>query len=90
MSEIELFLCIKMDLALNNIQWLICHQTKPNQTKMLPTNYSLRNHMYLIYKKYLELDNQQGLICHKRQPNQLGMMSMANIVFAQKLVIKKY
>ena len=21
-----------MDLALNNLQWLICHQTKPNQT----------------------------------------------------------
>ena len=26
-------LCIKMDLALNNLQWLICHKTqsKPNQ-----------------------------------------------------------
>ena len=22
-----------MDLALNNLHWLICHQTKPNQTK---------------------------------------------------------
>ena len=22
-----------MDLALNNLQWLICHKTKPNQTK---------------------------------------------------------
>ena len=22
----------KQDLALNNLQWLICHQTKPNQT----------------------------------------------------------
>ena len=21
------------DLALNNLQWLICHKTKPNQTK---------------------------------------------------------
>ena len=28
-----------MDLALNNRQWLICHKTKPNQTKpMLNTN----------------------------------------------------
>ena len=29
MSEllaIELFLCIKMDLALNVLQWLICHK----------------------------------------------------------------
>ena len=25
----ELFICIKMDLALNNLQWLICHKTKP-------------------------------------------------------------
>ena len=23
----------KIDLALNNLQWLICHQTKPNQSK---------------------------------------------------------
>ena len=25
-----------MDLALNNLQWLICHKTKPNQTKPKP------------------------------------------------------
>ena len=24
-----------MDLALNNLQWLICHKTKPNQTNYL-------------------------------------------------------
>ena len=30
--EIKLFICMKMDLALNNLQWLICHKTKPNQT----------------------------------------------------------
>ena len=23
----------KQDLALNNLQWLICHKTKPNCTK---------------------------------------------------------
>ena len=23
----------KEDLALNDLQWLICHKTKPNQTK---------------------------------------------------------
>ena len=23
-----------MDLALDNLQWLICHETKPNQTKL--------------------------------------------------------
>ena len=30
MFEIELFICIKMDLALNNLQWLICHKTARN------------------------------------------------------------
>ena len=29
------------DLALNNLQWLICHKTKPNQTKP--------NHVVNIY-----------------------------------------
>ena len=24
-----MMICIKMDLALNNLQWLICHETKP-------------------------------------------------------------
>ena len=28
MFEIELFICIKMDLVLNNQQWLMCHKTK--------------------------------------------------------------
>ena len=23
---------LKQDLALNNLEWLICHKTKPNQT----------------------------------------------------------
>ena len=25
----------KEDLALNNLPWLICHKTQPNQTKLL-------------------------------------------------------
>ena len=36
--EIELFICIKMDLALNNLQRLICHKTQINQTLMFPLN----------------------------------------------------
>ena len=28
LCEVELFACIKMDLALNNLQWLICRKTK--------------------------------------------------------------
>ena len=27
----------KEDLAINNLKWLICHKTKPNQTK--PKNH---------------------------------------------------
>ena len=44
----------KEDLALNNLQWLICHKTKPN-------------HECLIYmfKEDLALNKQQWLICHK-------------------------
>ena len=26
----------KEDLALNNLQWLICHKTQPNQTESTP------------------------------------------------------
>ena len=26
----EVIIYIKMDLALNNLQWLICHKTQPN------------------------------------------------------------
>ena len=29
MFEIDLTICIKMDLALNNLQWLIYHKTQP-------------------------------------------------------------
>ena len=29
---IDLIYMYKNDLALNNLQWLICHKTKPNQT----------------------------------------------------------
>ena len=44
----------KEDLVLNNLQWLICHQSPPN-------------HIYLIYiyKDDLALNNLQWLICHK-------------------------
>ena len=31
----ELFIFIKIDLALNNIHCLMCPKTKPNQTKLL-------------------------------------------------------
>ena len=31
--KIELFICMKIGLAFNNLQWLIFHKTKPNQIK---------------------------------------------------------
>ena len=33
--EIELLISIKMDLALNNLQWLMYHKTKPNQNILI-------------------------------------------------------
>ena len=30
-----------MDLALNNLEWLICLKTKPNQTDKIPNIFSL-------------------------------------------------
>ena len=33
-TEIELFIFMKMDLALNNLEWLICHKTKLKPTKV--------------------------------------------------------
>ena len=57
--EIELFICINMDLALNNLQMLICHKTKTNiQTNgvlahskiIYPTkNFLYKSYTYLIY-----------------------------------------
>ena len=31
--KMELFICIKKNLSLNNLQWLICHKTKPKKTQ---------------------------------------------------------
>ena len=32
-NHMYLIYMYKEDVALNNLQWLICHKTKPNQTK---------------------------------------------------------
>ena len=50
------------DLALNNLQRLICHKTQPNQILYI--------YIY-IYKEDLALNNLQWLICHKTLPNQI-------------------
>ena len=61
-NPIYLIHMYKQDLALNNLQWLICHKTQPNQIPI-----------YLIhmYKQDLALNNLQWLICHKTQLNQI-------------------
>ena len=43
--------------------------------KLLPTNYSFTNNIYLIYiyKHDLALNNPQGLICHKTLTNKPTM-----------------
>ena len=48
----------KEDLALNKLQWLICH--KPEQT---------RSYIFDMYKEDLALNNLQVLRCHKKQLN---------------------
>ena len=49
------FIYIKMDLALNNLQWLICHktqQTKPNQIIMQINLVTIRESPERILKTY--------------------------------------
>ena len=55
-----IYMC-KVDLALNNLQWLIYHKTQPNQTI----------YIQYIFKEDLALNNLQWLICHKTQLNQI-------------------
>ena len=50
-----------MDLALNNLQWLICHKMSPNQIIDL---------QYIYIKMALALNNLQRLICHKTKLKQ--------------------
>ena len=51
------------NIALNILQWLLCHKTKLNQAK--PFN------LHLIYrnKQDLPLNNIKLLICHKPKPS---------------------
>ena len=68
----------KNDLALNNLQWLICHKTKPNQTKPIYLMY--------MYKNDLALNNLQWLICHRTKPNQTYI---PNLVLQQSRLSKQ-
>ena len=57
--EIELTICIKMDLALNNLQRLICHKTQPTNQ---PTNQST-NHITQSSRNGVSQSN--GLVSHQ-------------------------
>ena len=54
----------KEDLALNILQWLICHKLQPNQTISILYIY--------MYKEDLVLNNLQLLICNKSKPKLLN------------------
>ena len=60
---IYLIYIYEKDLALNNLQWLICHKSQPNQILYIQYTY--------MYKEDLVLNNLQWLICHQTQPNEI-------------------
>ena len=65
-----------MDLALNILQRLICHNTQTNKPKewaqahlkMLSIKYVYKLCLIYMYKWDLPVNNLQGLICHKIKP----------------------
>ena len=59
-NHIYLIYMYKEDLALNNLQWLMCHKSQPNNI-----------YLTYMYKEDLALNNLQWLICHKTRPNQI-------------------
>ena len=53
-----------MDLTLNSIQELICHKTKPNQTKQYKRSYFAENWKITEQVKLLRKDNlKRGFNC---------------------------
>ena len=40
--EIELTICIKMDLVLNNLQRLICHKTQPTTSHLFAHSLNVK------------------------------------------------
>ena len=39
----------KEDLALNNLQWLICHKTKPNPIDVIVSEFEIQSHYHVQY-----------------------------------------
>ena len=72
-----------MDLALNNLQRLICHKTQQTkQTKPgLFKNVIYKMCFEIIYSIYMNkidlvLNNQQWLKCHKAKPSQNQLVTI--------------
>ena len=61
MSNIELFICIRMDLALNNLQSLICHKTETNKQKKNIWDIYLTHSLRLTVTSVSENDS-RGII----------------------------
>ena len=62
----------KKDLALNNLQCLICYKTKPNQIIYICNIY--------MYKECLASNNLQGTQYHKTQLNQISNTTCCSII----------
>ena len=72
LSSIEQIIYLKMDLALNNLQSLICHKTnKPNQT-LIEVRHLRNNHVTkcTAYFSSVKSNNQTGrTVAHLRIDN---------------------
>ena len=72
----------KEDLALNNLQWLICHKTKPNHTERNPQIF-LEFEKLPIFGRYSKLKEDL--------PTNLYLFKLfhVNIVLLDKQIFKK-
>ena len=65
--EIEYIICIKLDLALNNLQRLICHKTLPTSQQTITSQKSTKGQT--IKREHAESKNGKEKIygCFKHQ-----------------------
>ena len=62
MFEIELIICIKMDLTLNNLRRLIYHRTQKNKKKNKKNkNKTKKNHVITQFKS--SISNNKYFVC---------------------------
>ena len=67
--RVVLYFCLGVymheeDFALNNLQWLICHKTRPKPTGLYAWHYLNKNNLSLIYiLKQISMSEQSGKLC---------------------------